>query len=564
MKNTWFFILAFLSGICVAQAQTEKKIATKISSITLYLDGVEISSSEDVALNKGRNLLLFEGAAPYIPLQNIRVNATGDVSVLSIDTEAYEDFEKEAEWKFKTKTDSIKLLSQRIKSFEDELNSYNTEKEMMLKNTSIAGTTNGILASELKLTADLFRSRITEINKKISELNNAVETNTELLYAITASKDKLQTEGKINKTRIKVLINSEKVSTENIQLIYLLSNGGWSPVYEISVEDLSKDVEFVYRANVYNNSGIDWTDIKLTLSTADPWQSATQPKMDTWFVDFYSANDYSYDREYQSKQLRNEGYMQNQIMSQDIQGGASNIAMSEEYDISPSISDGETDFEEIFVSDLNVEFEVSEKYSVPSDNKPYLVDVTKYSLPAKYKHFCIPKKDRDAFILASITGWEDLNLMEGEAKIFFGGSYVGKSYIYTRNVRDTLDISLGRDNKVLVTRSKLKDYSSTKLIGGKRTETYAYEMIVKNNRKSPVDIAILDQIPVSQNSEIEVVVDNLSNGQLDVVKGEVKWNYNLQPAQSEKINLAFSMKYPKNKSINVQKNTTQKRSVRKF
>lgn len=559
MKSIIYILfLCFITTII--SAQNTKTMKAEIDAVVLYLDGVEVSCLNAIKLEKGRNLVVFEEAAPAIPAPNIRVSVTGDVSVLSIDTEDYQYFDEKVKSKYKTKHDSLQIVENELQMLKDEQEAYKIEKDVLLKNTSIAGQNNGLQAEELRKTVELFRNRILEINKKTTVLANSIEQKQTLNKELKKAVDSLKNAGMKYRTKIKVLFNTETATTETVRLVYLLSNGGWSPEYEISVEDLSKDVGFVYRANVYNNSGIDWKDVKLTLSTTDPWQPATQPKMSAWFIDFHSQDDFSYNNRnanfYSKKQKQaewDEGYIQNQMLSQDIQ-----------IDDDKDFKVVEPTYEEVFVSDLNAEFEVAEKYSVPSDNKPYLVDVTEYVLPAKYKHFAIPKKDRDAFILASITGWEDLNLIEGEAKIFFGGAYIGKSYIYTRNVRDTLDISLGRDNKVLVTRSKLKDYSSTKFIGNKRTETHAYEMVVKNNRKSVIDIEIRDQLPVSENSEIEVEQQNISNGQLDVVKGEIVWNFNLKPGESKKINLAFTIKYPKNKSINIKKRPQSKRQVRKF
>ena len=109
------------------------------------------------------------------------------------------------------------------------------------------------------------------------------------------------------------------------------------------------------------------------------------------------------------------------------------------------------------------------------------MDVIKYNVPTLFKYYSVPKVDRDAFLIARIPNWQDLNLIEGNANIYFGGTYVGQSFISTRSVSDTLDISLGRDKKVIVTRTKMKDFSSKKTFGSNRKETHAYRIIVKNN-----------------------------------------------------------------------------------
>src|SRR5207237_909520 len=114
---------------------------------------------------------------------------------------------------------------------------------------------------------------------------------------------------------------------------------------------------------------------------------------------------------------------------------------------------------------LSVDFDIQLPYSIPSDSKAHTVDVQSYNIPASYSYFAVPKLDKDAFLLARVTKWEELNLLPGNANIYFEGAYVGQSFIDPRNAKDTLDFSLGRDKKIVVMREKKKDLNSTKFIG---------------------------------------------------------------------------------------------------
>ncbi|MGZ3884099.1 MAG: DUF4139 domain-containing protein, partial [Bacteroidia bacterium] len=217
-------------------------------------------------------------------------------------------------------------------------------------------------------------------------------------------------------------------------------------------------------------------------------------------------------------------------------------------------------YEEVQVSELSAEFDIKQTYSIPSDAKPYIIDVTNYSLNAMFQHYCVPKTEKDAFMLAKITGWEDLDLVEGPANVYFGGTYVGQSYINTRSVDDTLSLSFGRDKKIVVTRTKLKDFNSERLIGSSRKITYSYEMVIKNNRKSPIQIDLEDQIPVSQNSDITVDAIELSKADLNVLTGQLKWKLSLAPDESKKIILTYSVKFPKNKTVDLNKRKSKMRA----
>ena len=161
--------------------------------------------------------------------------------------------------------------------------------------------------------------------------------------------------------------------------------------------------------------------------------------------------------------------------------------------------------------------------------------------------------EKEAFLLARITGWEDLELVEGQANVYFGGTYVGQSYIYTRSVDDTLDLSFGRDQKLVVTRTKLKEFNNEKSSATTKKETYSYEINVKNTRKIPVTVKLEDQVPVSQDAEIIVEASEISKGVLDPATGIITWNMTIQPGETQKVILTYSVKYPKSKSVKTKK-----------
>lgn len=199
-----------------------------------------------------------------------------------------------------------------------------------------------------------------------------------------------------------------------------------------------------------------------------------------------------------------------------------------------------------------VEFEVNTPYSIKSDNKNTTIEVDRYELPADYEYFAIPKISKDAFLLANITDWEKYNLLEGEANIFFENTYIGKTILDTRYVSDTLNISLGRDKSILVSREKGRDYNSKKFLGTKKEDTREWKINVRNNKTQAIDFVVLDQVPVSTISEIEVNVESLSGGDLNAETGEVKWKLKLKPSEKKELGLKYKVKYPKDRALTVE------------
>ena len=206
-------------------------------------------------------------------------------------------------------------------------------------------------------------------------------------------------------------------------------------------------------------------------------------------------------------------------------------------------------FKEVLVSEVSVDFDIDEPYTIPCNSKPYLIDISESSLNAEYSHFAVPKIERNAFLLARVTGWEDLNLIEGPANIYLDNRYVGKSQINTLNFDDTMDISLGRDQKVLIERNEKKDFSSRSFIGTQRKESYVYEIKLKNMHKSPIQIEIQDQYPISKNGDISIGVQNTSNANKNEDTGKLTWKFKLDSSELEAYELSYTIRYPKNKRV---------------
>ena len=200
----------------------------------------------------------------------------------------------------------------------------------------------------------------------------------------------------------------------------------------------------------------------------------------------------------------------------------------------------------------SVEFEIKTPYTIASENKTTVVEMEHYSLPAEYEYFCVPKADKDAFLLANIVDWEQYNLLEGEANIFFENTFVGKTILDVRYMSDTLKVSLGRDKNVIVKREKVKEFTQTKFLSSKAEITRDWKISVRNNKRQPISMVLLDQIPVSTISEIEVTAEKLSNGILDKETGEVNWKFTLPPTQKTDFELLYKVRYPKDKSLTVE------------
>lgn len=548
--------LLFAHIINYAQEQTIQ-ITPVVQSAVIYLDGAELNQNKQVNLNAGRTQITFNGISSKVISKSIQVTASGDVNILSVTDKLNFIDPVQNSPKTKAINDSVKLLHETISQLNLDREAYETEKVMLAKNQSIGGQDKGVAIAELKLAADFFRSRIKEINSEIFKIDKKVTLSNEILDKLNNQLFEINGTPKGPTAEITVLVSSAIKQTISLDLKYLVSDAGWAPSYDIITEDVNKPITLKYRAKVYNNTDVDWKNIKIKLSTGDPMKNASKPELEEWFLNFNTMTyDYNnYDQKAKGKisslsdqNLINSSKGQNEYQQYYENNKPAQESLKLEKQNQPAVV-----LEEVEISDLSAEFDIKTEYTIPSDAKPYIIDVTTYNLPASYKYFSIPKADRSAFMLARITGWEELELVAGPANVYLSGTYVGQSYINTKSTNDTLDLSVGRDNKIMVSRALLKDFNTEKVIGNNKKTTYAYEIVVKNNRKSAITIDVEDQIPVSQSSDITVESLELSKGELNPLTGKIKWTLTIEPGDARKLLLSFAVKYPRNKSLQVKK-----------
>ena len=198
------------------------------------------------------------------------------------------------------------------------------------------------------------------------------------------------------------------------------------------------------------------------------------------------------------------------------------------------------------------EFEIKQPLTMTSDGKTTTTEIARYQLPATYQYLGIPRADKDAFLMADATQWQQYSLLEGEANVYFENSFVGKTILDPTVITDTLHFSLGRDNGIRIQRAQISGRSTRRLLSTTQEQDLTWRITVKNSRKEAVSLTLRDQIPVSENSNITVTTEELSGGQLNKTTGIVEWQLQLQPNEQRELIVAYRVKFPKSRWLNVE------------
>ena len=194
-------------------------------------------------------------------------------------------------------------------------------------------------------------------------------------------------------------------------------------------------------------------------------------------------------------------------------------------------------------------FEIPQTFSLNSGEGEKAVTLLKRKLPADYQYYAVPKKSNGVFLIAQVTEWEKMPLIPGKSHIYFDETFVGKSYINPKVMSDTLDISLGQDQNILINRTKQegKCSNNTNILGA--TKKRGYEINVKNNRNKGIKIQIIDQIPISKSNKIKVNTKLGEGWSINEETGMLKWILEIPSGEKKSTTFEFEIKHPKKLNV---------------
>ena len=559
-------IVLFLPILGFGQQTNELILRSEIKKVKLFLTAGEMTHESPLQLKKGRNKIIYTGISAFADPNSIQFTASGNFRLVSVSTEmdflAAEQFNP----KIKVLKDSLDQFKDKHQANQDLMGAYNAELAVLNTNRDLKGANQNLTVEQLKLATEFYRTKTLELNKNISKLQREQRILDEKIADTRRQLTELNYNENQRSNQVIILIDCDEATKLDATLRYIVSDCGWAATYDLSAVDVNQPVHLKYKAQVYNNTGNEWKDVQLTLSTSDPTLSASAPTLNPFYVQYgqqieqqrlgyvqTKQNDDNYRYEVMNEiNMANQRAYDNWVLDEkdqnrgDVLGGV--YLESEKMEVKKVAT---VQMKQIQISELNADFPIKHTFTCPSDAKPYLVEIKEIDIPATFTHISVPKLDQGAFLLANIVGWQDLDLIPGPTNVYFGGNYVGMSEIDTRTMSDTMSLSFGRDPRIQVIRKLKSEMSVKKVSGSTKRDTYYYDIQLRNNRSTPVTIDVFDQVPLSRNSEITITTETIGTGVKDDLTGEVKYKVTLQPGELVNLEIGYTVKYPKNASVSV-------------
>ncbi|MFT4831542.1 MAG: TonB-dependent SusC/RagA subfamily outer membrane receptor [Psychroserpens sp.] len=657
-------------------------IPSKIKYVTVYLSGAQISRTATFIVPKGTSEFTFPGLSTGIDESSIQISGLQSVSILSMAYNINYLEKKVSNPEITTLENLLEGYRSNITLLKNKIAGLVEEELVITSNRKPNASDNSFDLEKVKQISTYYRQRITAIRDTIFRINQQVDSIDKEVTATQNQLSEIKGRPQEYKGELKIKLDTNNAAFLNLNISYTVVDAGWIPTYDIKSKQLNAPLNLTYKAQVYQNTGNDWENVKIFLSTGSPYRYSIKPSLETKYLNFIARNtrntesraakrhQYSYNPTvkrvtgivtdasgqplpgcaivikgtskgtrsnidgYYTLSIDNEkelvfSYLGFSMESVPIYSSVMNIKMEEDSqaldevvvtgfskqssilqgrlsgvqirgestkpgDTSPLyIIDGvpvegfvEGDLAEDEIASLevlkgeqataiygnkasngvmvittvtstpmdemtNTKFVIKKPYSLSSNDDITTIEINSFELEATYEYFAVPLINENVFLVAKLKEWEKYDMLPGEANLYFEGSYAGKTVIDPYTLSKELNLSFGIDAQITVTRTLKNDFKNKSLLGSNKIIDRAYELEVKNNKTLPIQLRLLDRIPISQNKEIKVEEINVNEAKYDSIKGIITWNLNIDSKDTAKTEFSYQVKYPRYKSISL-------------
>ena len=558
------FLLTFILLGCSLFANEPVNVKSSLTGVTVYMQGAQLQHKANYSIKAGISEVIVEGISPQISASTIQVKATGAVVILDSKYEFYYpqpatntntgELPPKIRAAIKALEDSLRLVNFELRDINDEIEVLVAARKIIISNGAVKGQ--GKVNDSIQLlksTVDYYTTKVSELNKKISSLDRQKVKKADLIASLDTRLNDLRNYAEQNNPtpeikgipRIVITLMAKEAATGRIDLTYFASNAGWTPLYDIRSEAASGKISLTYKAQVRQQTGLDWNDVKLSISTNNPYANKTKPELNPWYIDYQV-----YRKELEEKaKMRSDAY--NNAPSVNSQMMNMGFAYGQRSSMNDEIAQTPEAFTTVVQQLIAAEFKIDLNYSIASDNQVRMVLVKQSELNTSFRYYAVPKLDPGVYLVAQMTKLDELQLVPAKANIFFDGTYIGETYIDPTTMDDTLNLSLGKDPNIIVKRTLLKDQSKERIIQDKKERNFAYSIEVRNLKSSEIDLIIQDQVPLTTNPEITIEKSIIGKGTLDEKTGLVEWKLKLKAKENQTFDYEFKVRHPKDKVVQI-------------
>ena len=549
MKTTHLLLsLGLLSSLLRLGAAP---VDSTISAVTVYTDRAVVTRTASVELAAGTTELVFANLPQALNERSLQVSGRGTAQALILDVSAkqtYVDFTPNA--RVKELEDLLKGYGKQVRGLDDRANLLNAQQASLdrMETALFAPPTKDVPRPDLTQFTNSLNYLTEQKGKLATERASLDESKEELQNKINTVQQQLNelrgSGGKAFKT-VTVRVSAPAAGSLDVALSYTVPGASWAPSYDARVLSTERAVALGYFGIVRQNTGEDWKNVLLTLSTARPGLGGAAPALGVWNLDVYRPDVVVLDR-FEARQDKAKSARRVMAPATMAYGGvAADMAPP------PEEKDAEMAAATIEAGATSASFKIAVASSIPSDNSPQKVPVTSAKLTANPEYNTVPKRLATAYLTAKVYNNSEFPLLAGAMNVFLDGTFVATSSLRTVMPGEKFDLALGADEGISVKHKRVTRFAEdTGLTNSGRRITYEYLITIQNNKKTAERVIAFDQVPLSKNEKI--VVKLLSPDAKDVKptdEGTLKWSLDLKPGEKRELTVKFAVEF--DKEVNV-------------
>ncbi len=561
MKTILILATALLSSSFAFSGDT---LTSRIDKATVFLSGAQVfRKTNSIPIKKGVNEIVIQDVSPYVNQQQLQATAIGNFLILDVQLQTqyvpptnYEGvvLPQKIQSEMNRLEDSVLYLTFELERINEKLNNLASEKNMIMQSQLVKSGGTSDTLPEFKEIVSFYREKLDDINelivawKKIKHQTGVRDLKHKArLQELKTYAQQTKQPNEPAKTRYHVVVTtySDYSTSGKIEVNYFINNAGWIPAYDLRANSTNEPIDITYKARVFQNTGEDWDNVKLTLSTYDRTYSAVKPTAGVWRLDYTVNKPVAV-----NSSISNQVYY-SQNMSSPVQAQSAQKRMLEDEsyeDVSYTFVPGQS-LSTINQNFSNVEFDVKLPYSIKADGSQKLMVVMNEKVEADFFHYMLPRMNKYGFLQAKIGDWENLSLLPGKANIYFQQTIVGSTMIDPAAMSDTMELTLGKDQGLVATRKKISEEERKVGLSKRIVKEYTFEIEIRNNSRASVDLTLEDLIPITKNEDIKIKMVEGNGAYLNDTNGMLTWKLKMNAGGKEIIRFTYSIEHEKDKPV---------------
>ena len=518
------FLFLCVNAFCFGQ---EANLVTTPQEVTVYLQSAKVVEEGTTTLKLGKNVVTVSNLSNFIDVNTYQIGVSSGATLLSVtpgNNYLQEDTFTDTEQLLIDKKEALNL---EIKFKDAEEKALAGELQLIEDNRKIGNTNEGWTTAQLSELSAFYAKRRLEISKARIIVQEEIKELREALGKINLQLQ--ETSALKNENRQEVVLEIEASQRMNavVTITYVVNNAGWQPLYDIRASSLEDPLSLITKGKIYQNTGKDWTNVQMQVSTYRPKTNQNRPILNPFYIKEQLA--------YQRDDVQLEEVLVGQVAGLHV-----NSLQARK---SKALSD--VAVTEVLEQQFNAVYVLNSRQSIASTGKGQTIILDTKEVAADYVYHTVPKLKTEAFLLAKIKNWQSLNLLLTEANIYFEGNFIGKTTINPNYSKDEYPLSLGIDDRVVVQYRLIDNGTTKRTLSTKKVDAYAYEIVIRNNGPKPINIDILDQVPISQNNKIAIELLEDAGGDFDKKTGSILWEKTIARGSSTTFTFSYEVQYPK-------------------